>query len=236
MIFRRLFLLSIVVFGAGRMPAQTGFRFGPTGMFLSSRSSVITTLPDRFYFRYKSGFGGGLAVQYGFTPGFTLGSGISYTYKGYRVFNDSNSQGTLLRHNMSNLELPVNMIFRIRMNTSSNLRGILGATLNYNMSKNGHEETNSNGSFIIREEIVNQVYPMANLGVEIANENKSGNVFCFGIHYKQAFTQNTHLKVYDSKTDTDPLFLLGYRGSYIGVSFTYLFNPKNFKRDEEIFY
>jgi len=236
MIWRRLFLLALTVLGVIKSQAQEGFRIGPTAMFLSSRSSVIDSLPNHFYFRYKSGFSFGLSAQYGFTPKFTLATGVSFTSKGYRVFNDSNKNGTILKHNINHIEVPLNMIFKIRMNTSSNMRGVLGVSLNSVLSKDKHEEMNANKTFIIREETKNKIYPMLNLGVEIANENKAGNIFCFGIFYKQAFEQNSILKVYNKTTATTPRFELGFRGSYIGVSLTYLFNLQNFRKDEEFFY
>ncbi len=236
MILRRLFLFLLLVFCIVKSQAQEGFRIGPTAMFLSSRSSVINTLPDRYYFRYKSGYSFGLSLQYGFTSGFVLATGVSFTSKGYRVFNDSNKNGTILKHNINNIEVPLNMIFRIRMNTNSNLRGILGVSLNSVLSKDRYEEMNGNKTFIIREEMKSKYYPMLNLGIEVANENKVGNIFCIGVHYKQAFSQNTMLNVYNNETNAAPLFLLGFRGSYLGIGITYLFNTENFKKEEQFFY
>src|SRR5688572_16581481 len=111
MISRCLLVLVIAVSGVGAVKAQEGFRIGPTAMFLSSRSSVIDSLPNSFYFRYKSGFSFGISAQYGFTERFSLASGISFTSKGYRVFNDTNKNGDILRHNLTNIEVPLNMIF-----------------------------------------------------------------------------------------------------------------------------
>jgi opacity protein-like surface antigen len=235
--FSRCFFVFVVwlsVFTKGS--AQQGFRIGPTAMFLSSRSSVIDSLPDNYYFRYKSGFSLGFSAQYGFTPGFVLASGVSFTSKGYRLFNDTNKNGNLLKHNITNIEVPLNMIFKIRMNTSSNIRGILGVTVNSTLSKDMHEVVNKNRTFIIREQTVNKIYPMLNLGVEIANESKAGNLFCFGVNYRQGFERNTILNVYNKDGAAEPRFPLGFRGSYLGISVTYLFNLKNLNKEEEFFY
>ncbi len=237
MISRRFLCLLLLIVSMLKVQAQEGFRIGPTAAFLSSRSSVIGSLPNYFSFRYKSGFSGGISAQYGFTQSFTLASGVSFVSKGYRIFNDTNNNGNLLRHNLSHIEVPLHMIFRIRMNTSSNMRGVVGMSFNSILSKDKHQEVNKGNNFVVREEMKNQYYPTLNLGAEIANEDKSGNIFCFGLYYKQSFSRNTLLNVYNTTNPTaEPNVVLGYRGSYISVGITYLFNPKNFKREAEVFY
>lgn len=216
--------------------AQEGFRIGPHVSFLSSRSYVTDSLPDNYNFRYKSGFRAGLTAQYGFTPRFMLGSGLYFTNKGYRVINDTNSGSNLLKHNHSHIELPVNMILKLSLGSSSRMRFLLGATLNYQISSKEKELRNDNGTFMIREEFRQTIYPMMNLGVEIGSENKSGNMFIFGIYYSQSFTEQTRLNIYNSVNAPKPYFPLGYRGTHIGIGLTYLFNLKNFKREEVFFY
>ncbi len=113
---------------------------------------------------------------------------------------------------------------------------MIGVSMNSILSKDRHEEANENKTFIVREEIKQKLYPMLNVGIEIANENKTGNIFCFGVRYQQGFNNNTLLHVYNNENSSSPRFDLGFKGSYIGVSVTYLFNPANFKKDEQFFY
>lgn len=217
--------------------AQKGLRIGPTATFLSSRSYVIDSLPDNFNFRYKSGISGGFSLQYGFTERFVLGTGLNYTSKGYRVFNDTNSKGNLVKHNIGNIELPINAIFKMRIGSTSRMRGLVGTTLNYSLGKTSYTAKNTDGSFNIIEKNLNKIYPMLNLGLEIATENKGGNVFILGVYYKQSISNQAELNVYNSSNlTTNSRFNLGFRGSYLGIGVTYLFDTKNFKKTEEYFY
>ena len=225
-----LFALSATCLG------QEGFKFGPQVAFISSRTHVLDKLPDNFNFRFKSGFKFGFTAQYGFTPKFVLGSGLSFVNKGYRVFNDTNSKGNLLKSNLSHIELPLNMVFKFRMGASSRMRFLLGGTLNYQIKTNEKILANNGETFVIREKNEQQLYPMMNTGVEIASENKAGNVFVFGIYYSQAFSNQSILHVSGSKTASTDIFSLGYRGSYIGIGLSYLFDLKNFKKEEVFFY
>ena len=77
---------------------------------------------------------------------------------------------------------------------------------------------------------------MLNTGVEIANENASGNVFVFGIYYHQGFANQSLLGIKTNSNQVQSHFNLGYRGTYIGVGLSYLFNLKNFKKEEVFFY
>jgi hypothetical protein len=225
-----LFVLSATCF------AQEGFKFGPQVAFISSRTHVLDSLPDNFNFRFKSGFKFGFTAQYGFTPKFVLSSGLSFVNKGFRVFNDTNSKGNLIKSNLSHIELPVNMILKFRMGASSRMRFLLGGTLNYQIKTTEKILANDGSTFVIREKNQNQIYPLLNTGVEIASENKAGNVFVFGVYYSQAFSNQSILHVSGSKNTSSDIFSLGYRGSYIGIGLSYLFDLKNFKKEEVFFY
>ncbi len=236
MLKTRLIVLTLLA-TATQLSAQKGLRFGPAASFVSSRTNVMDSLPDNFNFRFKSGFSGGLSIQYGFTDRFVLGTGVLYTSKGYRVFNDSNKNGNLLKHNFNNIEIPVNAIFKLRVGATSKMRALIGGTFNYNMDQTGKVLKNNNGTFVISEKTISKSYPMLNLGLEIASENKGGGVMVFGVYYKQSFAQQSELSVYNSSDLTKPRnFSLGYRGSYIGIGFSYLFDVKNLKKSEEFFY
>lgn len=220
-----------------QLNAQKGLRFGPAANFASSRAYVTDSLPNNFNFRFKSGFNGGLSVQYGFSDRFVLGSGILYANKGYRVFNDSNKNGNLIKHNFSNIEIPVNAIFKLRLGSTSKMRFLIGGTFNYGLDKSGKVLKNNNGTFVISEKIISKSYPMLNLGVEIASQNKSGNVLVFGVYYKQSFSNHVDLSIYNTSDLTKQRnFSLGYKGSYVSLGFSYLFDAKNLKKSEEFFY
>jgi hypothetical protein len=236
MFTKRLLVLTILA-AATQLHAQKGLRFGPSASFLSSRTYVTDSLPDNFNFRFKSGFSGGLSVQYGFTDRFVLGTGATFTNKGYRVFNDSNNNGNLIKHNFNNIEIPVNAIFKLRIGAASKMRALIGGTFNVMLDQTNTVLKNNNGTFVISETTINKTYPMLNLGIEIASENKGGGVLIFGVYYKQAFANQTELSVYNSSDLSKPRnFSLGYRGSYIGIGFSYLFDVKNLKKSEEFFY
>lgn len=236
MLKTRLIVLTLIA-AATQLSAQKGLKFGPAASFVSSRTYVTDSLPDNYNFRFKSGFSGGMSIQYGFTDRFVLGTGALYTNKGYRVFNDSNTNGNLIKHNFSSIEIPVNAIFKLRVGATSKMRALIGGTFNYSLDQSGKVLKNSNGTFVISEKTVSKSYPMLNLGLEIASENKGGNVMVFGVYYKQAFSNQTELSVYNNSDLTKPRnFSLGYRGSYIGIGFSYLFDVKNFKKSEEFFY
>ncbi len=234
---KKVLLFVLCLYVQQSVFAQKGFRIGPSIGLASSRSHVLDTLPDNFNFRFKSGFNVALSFQYGFTDRFTFGTGIGYTNKGYRIFNDSNSRGDLLKHNFGNLELPFNAIYRMRIGATSKMRALAGVTLNYQIGTTEKVLRNNNSTFVIAEKSINNLYPMLNLGVEIGSEGKSGNMFLFGVYYKQSFTQMSELSVFNQPDiNQQRLFALGYRGSYISIGFSYLFDMKNFKRDEEFFY
>lgn len=236
MLKTRLIVLTLIA-SVSQLYAQKGLKFGPAASFLSSRTYVTDSLPNNFNFRFKSGFSGGLSIQYGFTDRFVLGTGALFTSKGYRVFNDSNKNGNLIKHNFNNIEIPVNAIFKLRVGATSKMRALIGGTYNLSLDQSGKVLKNSNGTFVISEKSVNRSYPMLNLGLEIASENKGGNVLVFGVYYKQAFANKTELSVYNSSDLTKQRnFSLGYRGSYIGIGFSYLFDTKNLKKSEEFFY
>ncbi len=234
---KKVVLFVLCLYFQQALFSQKGFRIGPSISLVSSRSYVLDSLPDNFNFRFKSGFNAAISLQYGFTDRFTLGTGIGYTNKGYRVFNDSNDNGNLLKHNFGNLEIPVNAIFKMRIGATSKMRALAGLTLNYQIGSTEKVLKNNNNTFVISEKSINTLYPMLNLGVEIGSEGKSGNMFVFGVYYKQSFTQMSELSIYNSSDlSQQRLFALGYRGSYVGIGISYLFDMKNFKREEEYFY
>ncbi|MEZ4804359.1 MAG: outer membrane beta-barrel protein [Bacteroidia bacterium] len=234
----RLGLAVILLFLCTNMYAQLGFKIGPQVSFITSRSYVIDSLPNNYNFRFKSGVKLGLTAQYGFTQKFVLASGISFTNKGYRVFNDTNNTGNLIKNNLSHIEVPINMIFKLRVGSSAKMRFLIGGALNYQLNnKEVIELNNGSDNFIIRETSENKIYPMGSVGIEIASESKSGNIFVFGAYYNQSFSNQAKLNIFNANTSSnEKVFSLGYRGSYIGLGLTYLFDLKNFKKEEVFFY
>ena len=75
-----------------------------------------------------------------------------------------------------------NMIFKFKMGASSRMRFLLGGTLNYQLQTDQKILANEGNTFAIKESTQQQLYPMFNTGVEIASENKAGNVFVFGVY------------------------------------------------------
>lgn len=222
--------LVIPVFG------QTGFRIGPTASYLASKPYVKDSLPGSFNFRYKSGFNLGLTAFYGFTQKTGISAGIQISSKGYRIFNDSNRNGDVLKHNQTFLEIPIGFTYKQRLNSVSFVRENIGLTLCSQISSSVKEKSNSSGNFRITERMQNNFYPMLNLGIDIGNQAKNGNVFVFSVMFRQGFANNNDIEIYNSKTATKPYFSLGHKGSYIGISISYLFNLKNFKNETEYYY
>ena len=122
------------------------------------------------------------------------------------------------------------------MGASSRMRFLLGGTLNYQLQTDQKILANEGNTFAIKESTQQQLYPMFNTGVEIASENKAGNVFVFGVYYSQALSNQSILHISGSKASNTDVFSLGYRGSYIGIGLSYLFDLKNFKKEEVFFY
>lgn len=229
-------LLGICLLIGANLMAQKGLKMGPQLTFLSSRPYVIDSLPSNFNFRFKSGFRAGMTMQYGFSDRFVLSSGLFYTNKGYRLYNDTNSSGNVIKHNSGLIELPVNLHFKLRFGSSSKMRFVIGGSVNYIIQNTEHEIRNAGNNFIVKETHDQAIYPMLNSGVEIASENASGNVFVFGVYYNQSFVNQTLLGVRTNSSQTQDYFKLGYRGTYIGIGLSYLFNLKNFKKEEVFFY
>ena len=223
-------MLSTVTF------AQKGLKIGPQLNFISSRPHVIDSLPNNFNFRFKSGFKAGLSVQYGFSERTVFSTGLFYTNKGYRIYNDTNSQGDVIKHNSGLLELPMNLHFKLQVGSNAKMRFVLGGSMNYLLQSNTMEKRNAGNDFIVKETVQKAFYPMLNTGIEIANENASGNVFVFGVYYHQAFSNQALLGIKSNSSQIEPHFNLGYRGTYIGIGITYLFNLNNLKKDEQFFY
>jgi hypothetical protein len=229
-------LIILIVLSFQNSYAQEGFRIGPMGSFLLSKPNVLDTLPSEFGFRFKSGANIGVSMYYGFTPNFGITLNGLFTSKGYRIFNDSNQNGNELKHNISYIEIPVYINFRQRLHTNSFLRETIGVAFSTQVSASSNETINDNGSFRIVETSTKTMTPMLDVGIELGNEKKSGNLFLFGVHYKYAFSNNTNLGIYNNKTSTAPYFNLGFKGNYIGISLSYLFNLNNLKKEEEFFY
>lgn len=216
--------------------AQTGFRFGPSVGYLASKPKVIDTIPNNYFIRFKSGFNVGVMAYYGFSDKVGVSVNALYTSKGYRLFNDSTNKSVELKHNQSLIEFPINFILKQRLNSVSNIRENIGFTLSNLISTTQREIRSENGNFRIKEETKTTFYPMLNIGLEVSHEAKNNNVFVFGAFLKQGFSNNSNLGVFSNKTSTTPLFNLGFKGSYIGISISYLFNLSNLKKQEEFFY
>ncbi len=216
--------------------AQKGFRIGPSVSYLASKPKVLDTIPSNFNFRFKSGFSGGVMLYYGFSRTVGVSASVLYTSKGYRIFNDSNKNGNILKHNQSLLEIPINLVLKQRLNSVSFVRVNLGFTVCNMISSTSKELTNKNGSFRIMEETKNSFYPMLNIGLEVSHEAKNKNVFVFGAILRQGLSNTTNLGIFNNKTATKAHFNLGYQGSYIGISASYLFNLSNIKKVDELFY
>lgn len=216
--------------------AQTGFRIGPTIGYLASKPKVIDTIPNNYFIRFKSGFNIGVMAYYGFSDRVGISVNAMFTSKGYRLFNDSINKSVELKHNQSLIEFPINFILKQRLNSVSNIRENIGITLSNITSTTQKEIKSENGNFRIKEETKNTFYPMLNIGIEVSHEAKNNNVLVFGAFLKQGFNNNTNLGVFSNKTSTTPLFNLGFKGSYIGISLSYLFNLSNLKKQEEFFY
>jgi hypothetical protein len=116
------------------------------------------------------------------------------------------------------------------------IRGVLGLTHTSILSQQNKVLENGDKSFVIKQRVTHTSYPMLNLGVEISKENKVNNLFVFGVYFKQSFQSYTILDIYNKPNSNEPRFNLGYKGTYIGVGVSYLFNLKNFKKSEEFFY
>ncbi len=232
---RTLFALLLVCFAISGN-AQKGFLFGPTANYTTSKVNVIDTLSNNFNFRFRSGFNIGARFHYGFTPNIGINTALLITNKGYRLFNDTNTNGNLLKHNQTFFELPINIVFRQGLNTYSHIRENIGFSFNNSLSKDKQNVSNKNGSFRIEEVTQHKSYFTLNVGLEICKENKIGNAFLFSVFYKHSFANTIHLNVYNNPSSSTPWFKLGYTGSYLSVGISYLFNTKNFKKKDEFFY
>ncbi len=229
-------LLFLFLFAHQCLFAQKGFRIGPSVAYLASKPKVIGSIPNDFTFRFKSGFNAGVMMYYGFSNKIGISSSVLFSSKGYRLFNDSNRNGNELKHNQSLLEIPLNLVIKQRLNSVSNIRENIGVSFCSLLSSTSKTISNKNNSFRIEEETKTTFYPMLNIGLEVSHEAKNNNIFVFGAFLKQGFSNNTNLAVYNSKTIAAPRFNLGFQGSYVGISLSYLFNLSNLKKQEEFFY
>jgi hypothetical protein len=228
-------LLLLTLFSVSSY-AQTGFRFGPSIGYIASKPKVIDIIFNNYFIRFKSGFNVGVMAYYGFSDKFGMSVTANYTSKGYRLFNDSINNSVELKHNQSLIEIPINFILKQRLNSVSNIRENIGFTLSNLISTTEKEIKSDNGSFRIKETTKSTFYPMLNIGLEVSHEAKNNNVFVFGAFLKQGFSNNSNLAIFSNKTSNTPLFNLGFKGSYIGISLSYLFNLSNLKKQEEFFY
>ncbi|MDI1235807.1 MAG: hypothetical protein PSX81_16135 [bacterium] len=218
------------------LPAQTGFRFGPSVAYIASKPKVVDSIPNNYFIRFKSGFNLGVMAYYGFSDKIGVTVNALYTSKGYRLFNDSLNKSVELKQNQSLIEFPINFVLKQRLNSVSNIRENIGFTLSNLMSATQREIRSENGNFRIKEETKSTFYTMLNIGLEVSHEAKNNNVFVFGAFIRQGLGNNTNLGIYSNSKNTKPLFNLGYKGSYIGISVSYLFNLTNLKKQEEFFY
>lgn len=216
--------------------AQEGFKIGPTVGINSSKPVVTDTLFAEYNFRYKFGTSFGLAIQYGWDKRMSIGTGINYVSKGYRVFNDSNRVDNEVKSNFKSLEIPLNVARKFRFSANSKLRAVMGVSLNYILNNNVKTVSNKNSTFLITETETKKMSYLLNMGLEFVGTSKSGNITTFSFFYKHSFENMSNLNVRNQpNTNLPKLFSLGYKGSYLGLSIGYLFDVKNFKRREEVF-
>lgn len=215
--------------------AQEGFRIGPSMQYATSKPSVIDSLPTNFNFRFRSGLSAGLHIHYGFSPKFSISVGGRFVSKGYRVFNDTNSNGNVVKHNQNHIEVPILISYKHRLNSVSFIRENVGLTFSQLIDSKSETTSNKNGSFKITETNEKKLNPLLTIGLEVGNESKRGNVFLFGVYYKHSFSELTKLNVYNSKSSNTPYFNLNFKGSYLSLGVTYLFKL-NLKPKDEFFY
>ncbi len=215
--------------------AQEGFRIGPSLQYATSKPSVIDSLPTNFNFRFRSGLSTGIHLHYGFSPKFSISLGGRFVSKGYRVFNDTNSNGNVVKHNQNHIEIPLLISYKHRLNSVAFIRENIGMTFSQLMDSKSVSTSNKNGTFKITETNEKKINPLFTLGLEVGNESKRGNVFLFGVYYKHSFSELTKLNVYNSNSSTKPYFNLNFKGSYLSLGVTYLFKL-NLKPKDEFFY
>ncbi|MBC7425008.1 MAG: outer membrane beta-barrel protein [Bacteroidia bacterium] len=231
---KRFAILIFLLMSAGYSFSQKGVKIGVTLMPLFSKASTLDTIPRTFSYRMKFGFGGGVNVLLGFAEKQGITTGFYFIQKGFRVYNDSQKQ---IKNTFSNLEIPLGYTIRQTLSSSSFVRETFGAAVNFSLNKKTNEEfSNEKRSFRIIQEEKIKVYPMLYLGFEFGTQMHNGNMLFIGINYKQPFQSTSLLHVYNTSQNKPRLFDLGYRGSYIGIQVSYLFNLSNLKKPEEFFY
>ena len=234
--FKYVFLSLIFSISGLQSYGQGGFKIGPSAYLARGGAIPADDLPFNYNTRYRAGFGGGITMRYGFTPFFSLSTGAFFVSKGYKMYNDTNKNGNVLKRNLSNIEIPLNFHFLIKRMSKTEARLVLGGTLCNNITASSKTLSNKNGSFIVKENFKNKIYPMLNAGLEFTKTDKVKNTMVFSFMYKYSLATANELSVFSSPNSTTRDFMSVQRGTYLGIGFTYLFDSRNFRKKEEFFY
>ncbi len=215
---------------------QDGFKIGPSAYLVRGGAIPVDDLPFNYNTRYRAGFGAGLTMRYGFTPFFSMSAGAFFVSKGYKIFNDTNRNGSVLKRNLSNFEIPLNFHFLIKRMSKTEARLVLGGTICNNITASSKTLSNKNGTFIVKENFKHKIYPMLNAGVEFTRTDKVKNTMVFSFMYRYSLATANELSVFSNPNNNTRDFMSAQRGTYLGIGFTYLFDSRNFRKKEEFFY
>lgn len=217
--------------------AQKGFKMGVHVSTNFSRPTQLDSISRNFQYRFNTGFGAGLLLDYGIKKNKGISLGFTYIEKGYRINNDTNSLGKNIKMKTKNYEIPIGINFRQNVGSGTFFRETFGLGFNFVADKYDSVvlyNKKDGGNFRVEQVRSVSFYPLFHMGIEYGTSTNNGNMFLFGINYKQGLGRPYSLNIYSSGIST-PLFPMIYRGGYLSVGVTYLFNFQNVKKDEEFF-
>ncbi|MCO6495709.1 MAG: hypothetical protein J5I91_08535 [Bacteroidetes bacterium] len=226
-----LLLLSIISLFSIDSYSQRGFRAGLVFTPNLSRANLMDPLPADFGRKNAVGLVGGLMAQYGMNEGFALHTGFLLSSRSYTIINYDNPYNEYIRGNMWGFEIPVGFYLRQPINKQSSMRELVGMSVftNQNKDKVSFYRSETENPFALEAIIDKRISYSLNLGVEFMRTFESGHCFTAGIIYKRGLGTPVILNVINDKDSREPLFQMGYSGTYVGMNFSYLFNFKDLK-------
>ncbi len=194
------------------------------------------SFPDQFTRRNQPGVSGGILMRYGINGLLSINTGAHFTRTGYKLSNDSNNYEPFIRRSFSSVNIPLFLTLKQRFSATAFIQENVGISWNYRLSPepDGLLYNKPAKNFAIRERIHDRMTPNFHFGIEFLTLSESANALNIGINYYYSLGHALDLDIYGNPV-SQKRFEMMFRGGYLSVGLTWLYNVKNLKKTEEFF-
>jgi hypothetical protein len=218
---------------------QQGLRLGFNMVPQFSRANFLDSAPDHFRRAYQPGINLGIGAQYGFNQGISFFTGFLFSFKGYTLYNDTNSIKPDIRASIFSFEIPAGFYLRQQLSKNWYAREHIGLAINVNQEDEIMRfRFPADNPYGIQSTLKRKINTLLAIGVELQHELLSGHFFSAGLMYRHGFGIPYSLDVWNSPSfDDPPYFEMAYTGGYIGLNMSFLFDLSALKKQKgELFF